>query len=473
MPGRSALDVLPVELWEHVFLDLPPRASLLPAAIISSSLNAIAMRCHLWRHDLKLDSLLQPELQLTLHNLKALSLYFYREPLPTQKLEFVASWPTVPKELEAATERLEAVVKRMPQLRGLKISFGENIYHHSATFRRRFGSMFSVVAGHCPGPVLVCGSQMIFACEPEELGRDFFLLRCDDSAPCILPMCILDAELRLIQDDASPTASFSLLTLNTQNLSYFSMGDGTPPSLLHFSVTVLRHATFPNLRTLHLKHHVPLAVLESFLGNHPTLERLEYAVGADGNECTPAAYILHPFLVSLQLRLCPGGAHPHPLLSMLFDSANIRSFEFIVDAETSGDTLFASLKCLASRTCPTRFYTPSFQLILSFSAPLHGNGWAQPDALKIAKSLTSVCWLDITVPSFAAAREMTPWLAALPQFIYSAHFTVGKADRSWRYLASSSSAEAQHLVRKAERFSRRMRGETMNIGDVSCIVLAH
>ncbi|KAF7313011.1 hypothetical protein MKEN_00986000 [Mycena kentingensis (nom. inval.)] len=410
--SRFALDLLPLELWELIFQHLPPRASLVPAAAICRELNEVAIRCHLRRCGLRLDEdIIGPELHLTLSKTRVLALYLSQSPLPTRTVSFGTHWPADTRDLFVAVGRLERVLERMPALRELNLPFGRHLYRLPHDFRLRIAALFAGLACRAPGRVLVCGSQIMATCSADELRRDVSAtqsynpllsseVRSRPGGTRVLPlMCVLDAHMHILEDE------FSILALNRENLSYFSIAEDAHLSFVPYIVPFIRYATFPSLRTLHLGQHVPLAAIRAFLENHGILARLEYTPPSRIScSCSSPLHIEHPPLSSVQLRIGPDAER---LIALLQFSKALHSYEMLLD---EGE-LPALLRVLDSFSESASAIHALSLTILSSSVSAKTPVIHIPGTSSLC--LASVQILDINVPSIETARAMIPFVRAV------------------------------------------------------------
>ncbi|KAJ7072882.1 hypothetical protein C8F01DRAFT_1105586 [Mycena amicta] len=457
---RSALDILPPELWEAVFIRVHISEYLLGLAKVCVAFSELCVRAFLKREGIPLQDLIHGRVTLSYSLLRVLALYSRSHILPATRIECVVDSVGTGMFL---LDCLDRILQRSPQLQRMTVSFGMNLFWIPAVNQgeiahvfRSLAALLSRMAMRLSGPVVVQSPTTGFTCRPLdiaawELHRFRFnprpeswikrLMSPEDGAGwdiqppplsvetrlhnggyvTVRPLAeVVSFDLQLVVDAPQPV---SLLVFNAANIILMSL-----KSKLPLYEPVLLHARFPVLRKLSVhSSFVDPHALHRFLVNHPLLAALELL---DDSE-----RVQRPLMINSDTLVDPPLAHPGlkevraaarsygfgSLLSALGTSPALEDIIFSVEPFPSPSqtaALIRELRVLSSRQLPDGGL--ALHLLLGGSGSesarrVPTGSWAQnPDVLSLASQTHCVQVVHITQSSVDTARTMLPWLAAFP-----------------------------------------------------------
>ncbi|KAJ7062623.1 hypothetical protein C8F01DRAFT_1230270 [Mycena amicta] len=444
--AREALDILPSELWEGVFVHVAPATSLLAAARVCRLFNDLCIPVFLATHGKTVSDFFKPEIRLVERTgtLEALAIMVTNKDLPAEKMSCYLSRPKT--RYAARLRRLSRITARCPALKELYISFEDDFYTAPRAAAIGLSAFVSSLAKDA-GPMVILHPEDIWLCRPSRLvtpfGNNPLITPPPNAAPAswwlsVLPLStllfLLSVNLQLVEQ-SSAASRCSILTLNGGSIE--TLSDKWRPQLGNLFSTILRNAVFTRLRTLCISSdvHDPEA-LRRFLVIHPGLVRVEYAPPTRKLNIYDSKTKLrrplvdpplaHPGLVSLHTSNELGRLLPSFDLSLC---PNLHIFEFQISPFLSHSAALAfldDLRLIADQLDGTRAITLKLWIMNSRGFPLwnkrsytsvfHPCAWVDtPEALTTAASLRGFSKVEIHINTLHTGHRILPWLAIFPQ----------------------------------------------------------
>ncbi|KAJ7318480.1 hypothetical protein DFH08DRAFT_819762 [Mycena albidolilacea] len=438
LQARRALDareLLPVELWERIFHQVPSTEDLLTRlAGVCTLYNELCIRVCLERQGVSPDDLKASVLHLSGTITRPLCLLPPARTFPARQVSCHVDPDQMPTELRQLTETLA----RCTSMDALSISLRSDLFPVSQPACEAVLSglceLLSRVAARNSAPVFVLMGSDMFSCMPEDISV-WKLHQFEYSPPPPSrwtpsyttfrpPMytttrihkgqftrvrtltSLTSVELMLVGESAPERLQpFSLLALDLASITQLVLG-GHPEEFVPYFSSMLWHISLPYLRNLDIyTDEIDPAALRHFLVHHPLIEHVDFGLHSNDNAILYPlldAPLAHPNIVTLFAR---ANAEPcvHPIIPFL--CACPESVELSL--------------CLPE----SRSWWSSLQAYAFGQQPV---AWASTtDAQAIAARLHNVHKLRIEMWSLQTANQLLPWLAAFPavtEIDFSLHF---------------------------------------------------
>ncbi|KAJ7434050.1 hypothetical protein B0H11DRAFT_2119601, partial [Mycena galericulata] len=442
-PGVPPETLLPVELWDYVFHELPDYP-LLTISGTCRTFNALCMPIFLLRKGIPSDSLAAGDLAILPHLITALQLSFYTPPIQSLSCQF---WAFRTYEhlrslrnliyRSSSIKKLELLFDGFLSVTSTTVMLGQ--YSARATMDL-FRDIAYAMSARFSGPVVIVGPHDIFTCHPRDVRRwkiynfhfsggfgnyissafkstqsIFTTVRLHNGATAkVHPLgSILSAHIYEIPSITKrPDASSTLIVLNHQHITSIVLGDPDhAQTTLDFGdelSVILPCITLPALDSVTLNtDNVDAVILSQFLARHRTLLSVAHGAGQVKNS-TEA--LISPAVALPELNRV-NATVPMNMIRLLdaFEaSPKLSNLGFHYDRSSPQDT--AALKTLFRRISrrPKDTY---LQLVLP-------PGTTKPmdeEERAIAGSLNCIRSVQIACLRLETAANILPWLALLPR----------------------------------------------------------
>ncbi|KAJ7146997.1 hypothetical protein C8R44DRAFT_758562 [Mycena epipterygia] len=441
--GVSPDALLPIELWDCIFRELPDDP-LLRISATCRAFNDLCMPIYLLRRGIPSHSLAAGDLAIQSSLIKALQLSFYIPPIKCLSCQFYGL--SVYEHMSS----LRNLILRSPSIRRLELIFLEDLStaHLNGPLSpmprkavmNLFRDILYAVSERFKGPAVIVGWQDIFTCRPRDIRRwkihEFHFsgglrnyirsafqtphpvrttIRLHNGASAnVFPIrSIISAHIYDIPSiTRRPSASSTLIVLNHEHITSLVLGY-TEHSYRHSIAgdelsVVLPCITLPALYSIALNtDSIDPVILSQFLTRHKALLSLEY--DAVGTQTHTGALITPAIALPLLNRINATDAASLVRLLDAFDtSPKLSNIGFCYDRSSPENiaALNGLLRRLALRPKVTQL-----QLVLTTTN-------AQPldeEERAIASSLECVRSVHMNCLRRETAQNILPWLALLPR----------------------------------------------------------
>ncbi|KAJ6571271.1 hypothetical protein B0H19DRAFT_1129603 [Mycena capillaripes] len=448
---RVPLSLLPTELWEAIFHELPRNRDLLRISTVCRIFNLLCIRIFLARNNSSEAIFSLPVMDVRSHLLDAFHLSVRTFPLLERVVcEFEGL------ESRQGLECIRGIIARSKNLRSVVLCSRTDLFHVSTdTAARRalmnaFCAVLSETAQRIDGPVFIFSISEIFSCSPRDIAgwnldlfqfnhaleprgiinrarRAFNIIEeprkpWDDVRTKIrlhtgkrhrvhALTTLRSATIESITHDSGRLRSFTVLVFNGSLIRHLSLAPAYDKIPAEDLSAVIVHVSLPYLRSVDIGiGTLCLSALRLFILRHPTIEKIRFRVYSTQSTTRPMIDppLAHPGLKEIHVSA-------GDVVTGLEDSPNLQTFSFafsssLLSAEHAG--LINTIRQISVRTSDTTLQL--FILDNRFNKP-DATLWCSGDEIAaVARALHCIRSLKLTCFSMEDGFTVLPWLALLP-----------------------------------------------------------